>query len=113
VRASGRGPRRGDRRTEAGLDVRYGGGSGPGAWHGTRHRAHGRERLAPASCSKRLGPVQLCFTPIFSTEVNKVINSKVVDLLILYHLHKGRIAFFSVVFAQIGCQDAEFLSSGE
>jgi hypothetical protein len=28
VRASGRGPRRGDRRTEAGLDVRYDGGSG-------------------------------------------------------------------------------------
>jgi hypothetical protein len=30
VHASGRGPRRGDRRTEAGLGVRYGGGLGAG-----------------------------------------------------------------------------------
>jgi hypothetical protein len=45
--------------------------------------------------------------------VDQVINSKVVDLLILYHFHKGRIAFFTLVFAQLGCQDAEFLSSRE
>jgi hypothetical protein len=33
--------------------------------------------------------------------VGRVINSKVVGLLILYHFHKGCIAFFSTIFAQI------------
>jgi hypothetical protein len=45
--------------------------------------------------------------------VDRVINSKVVDLLILYHFYKGCIVFFSIIFAQIGCQDAEFLGSSE
>jgi hypothetical protein len=49
----------------------------------------------------------------FSTEVDKVINNKVVDLLILYHFHKRRIAFFSTISAQFGCQDTEFLGSSE
>jgi hypothetical protein len=59
------------------------------------------------------GSIQLRFTPKFSTEVGRVINSKVVDLLILYHFHKGRMAFFSTICAQIGCQDAEILGSSE
>jgi hypothetical protein len=40
-------------------------------------------------------------------------NSKVVDQLTLYHFHKGRLAFFSIVFAQFACQVAEFLGSSE
>jgi hypothetical protein len=52
-------------------------------------------------------------TQNFETKVDKEINSKVVDLLILYHFHKGRIAFFSTMFAQIECQDATILGSSE
>jgi hypothetical protein len=51
-------------------------------------------------------------TQNFETEVDQEINSKVVDLLILYHFHKGRIAF-STIFAQIECQDAKILGSSE
>jgi hypothetical protein len=52
VRASGRGPRRADRRTEAGPGGEgYGGGSGRGARHDARRRTRGRERLAPAHCT--------------------------------------------------------------
>jgi hypothetical protein len=45
--------------------------------------------------------------------VGRVINNKVVDLLILYHFHKGRMAFFSTIFAQIGCQASCFLGACE
>jgi hypothetical protein len=52
VHASGRGPRRADRRTEAGPGGEgYDGGSGRGARHVARRRARGRKRLAPAYCS--------------------------------------------------------------
>jgi hypothetical protein len=53
------------------------------------------------------------FTPNFSTEVGRVINRKVVDLLILYNFHKGRMAFFPTIFSQFGCQVADFLGVGE
>jgi hypothetical protein len=82
---------------------------------------HACARVATSHASARSGagsagsisinPFPLRKTPYFLTEVNKVINSKVVDLLILYHFHKGRIAFFSTFSAQFGCQDAEFLGS--
>jgi hypothetical protein len=41
------------------------------------------------------------------------VNSKVVDLLTLYNFHKGRMAFFSTIFAQFGCQVADFLGASE
>jgi hypothetical protein len=40
-------------------------------------------------------------------------NSQVVDLLTLYNFHKGRMAFFSTIFAQFGCQDGCFLGADE
>jgi hypothetical protein len=57
------------------------------------------------------GSVPTRFSPIFPTKSGRGINSKVVDLIILYHFHKGCLAFFSIVFAQIGCQNAECLGS--
>jgi hypothetical protein len=45
--------------------------------------------------------------------VVQAVNSKVVDLLTLYNFHKGRMAFFSTIFAQFGCQVADFLGAGE
>jgi hypothetical protein len=57
--------------------------------------------------------VRPLITQNFETEVDQEINSKVVEQLILYHFHKGCIAFFSIIFAQSGCQDAEFLGSSE
>jgi hypothetical protein len=113
VRRKWEGPRREDRRTEAGLGVRYDGESVRNAWSGARRRARGRERLAPASCSIQLGPVQLQITPNSSTKVGQVINNKVVDLLILYHFHKGHMAFLSTIFAQFGCQAGCFLGACE
>jgi hypothetical protein len=94
VRRKWEGPQCTDRRIEAGLGVRYGGEPVRDARSGTRHRARGRERLVPASCSIQLGLVQLQITPNSSTEVCQVTNSKVVDQLTLYHFHKGRLAFF-------------------
>jgi hypothetical protein len=41
------------------------------------------------------------------------VNSKIVDLLILYNIHKGRMAFFSTICAQIACQDGGFLGADE
>jgi hypothetical protein len=52
-------------------------------------------------------------SPIFSTEVGRVINSKVVDLLFLYNFGKGHRVFFSTIFAQIGCQVGCFLGADE
>jgi hypothetical protein len=78
-----------------------------------RDIARGRERLAPASCRILLGPVQLHFTPNFSTEVGQVVNSKVVDHLFLYNFYKGCRVFFSTIFAQIACQVGSFLCAGE
>jgi hypothetical protein len=97
------GPRHADRWTEAGLSVRHGGGSVRDARHGAQRRARGRERLALVSCSIRLGPVQLRFTPNFSTEVGRVITSKVVDLLFLYNFRKRHRVFFSTICAQFSC----------
>jgi hypothetical protein len=65
VRRKWEGPWRADRRTEAGLGVRYSGVSVRDARHGARRRVRGRERLASASCTIRLGPVELQFTPNF------------------------------------------------
>jgi hypothetical protein len=45
--------------------------------------------------------------------VVQAVNSKVVDLLTLYNFHKGRMAFFSTIFAQIGCQVGCFLGADE
>jgi hypothetical protein len=53
------------------------------------------------------------FTPNFSTVVGRVINSKVVDLLILYNFYKGRMAFFSTIFAKFSCQVGRFLGASE
>jgi hypothetical protein len=61
----------------------------------------------------RFSRVQTRFSPKSSTKVHQAINNKVVDQLTLYHFHKGRLAFFSIIFAQIGCQNAEFLGSSE
>jgi hypothetical protein len=106
-------PQRADRQTEAGLSVRYGGGSVRDARHGAQRRACGCERLALASCSIRLVPVQLRFTPNVSTEVGRVINSKVVDLLFLYNFRKRHRVFFSTICAQFSCQAGCFLGADE
>jgi hypothetical protein len=102
VRRKWEGPQCADRRIEAGLGVRYGGGSVRDARHDARRRTRGRERVVPASCSNRLGPVQLRFTPNFPTKVGRVINRKVVDLLFLYNFRKRHRVFFSTICAQIG-----------
>jgi hypothetical protein len=38
------------------------------------------------------------------TGVHQVMNTKVVDLAILYNFHKGHLVFFSTDFAQQVCQ---------
>jgi hypothetical protein len=45
--------------------------------------------------------------------VVQAVNSKVVDLLILYNFYKVSMAIFSTMFAQIGCQVGCFLGVGE
>jgi hypothetical protein len=45
--------------------------------------------------------------------VAQAVNSKVVDLLILYSFQKGHMAFFPTIFAQFGCQVADFLGVSE
>jgi hypothetical protein len=51
--------------------------------------------------------LSLCLSTIFSkicTEVQQVMNRKVVDLTILYNFYKGHIVFFSTNFAEKACQ---------
>jgi hypothetical protein len=79
------------------------------AWPRAQRRAWVRVGTVPISS----GSVPTRFSPIFLTKVGRVINSKVVDLLILYHFHKRCMAYFSTIFAQIGCQDAEIHGSSE
>jgi hypothetical protein len=79
------------------------------AWPYALRRARGRS----ACFANQHSPVCPPITQNFETEVDQEINSKVVDLLILYHFHKGCMDFFSTIFAQIGYQDAEFLGSSE
>jgi hypothetical protein len=79
------------------------------AWPYTRRHMSGHS----ACFAFQHSPVWPPITQNSTTEVDQVINSKVVDLLILYHFHKGCIACFSTISAQIGCQDAEFLGSSE
>jgi hypothetical protein len=38
---------------------------------------------------------------------------KVVDLAFLYNFCEGHRVFYSTIFAQFACQDAEILGSGE
>jgi hypothetical protein len=99
-----------DRRSRwcSGSRVRSGWGGGP-AWPCPRRRAWVRAGMVAISS----GSVPTRFSSIFQTKVGRVINSKVVDLLILYHFHKRCMAYFSTIFAQIGCQDAEILGSSE
>jgi hypothetical protein len=78
-------------------------------WPRERRRAWVRAGTVPISS----GSIPTQFSPIFPTKVGRVINSKAVDLLILYHFHIRCMAFFSTIFAQIGCQDAEILGSSE
>jgi hypothetical protein len=100
-------PPRTDRWVLAGLGVRVWQRAGRPAWRPRREIARVGARSSTGSAgSISISPFPLRKTPYFCTEVNKVINNKVVDLLILYHLHKGRIASFSTNSAQSGCQDA-------
>jgi hypothetical protein len=46
-------------------------------------------------------------------EVDRVVNRKVVDLIPLYNFYKGRMGFFSTIFAQIACQAGCFLGADE
>jgi hypothetical protein len=61
----------------------------------------------------QLGPIWTVQTRDFATEVNQVINRKVVDQSTLYNLYKGCMGFFSTICAQIACQDADFLGADE
>jgi hypothetical protein len=91
--------------------ARSAGGAG---WRGHMHDVvHGRERVALLTRRTRLGPVQLHFAPNFSTEVVQAVNSKVVNLLILYIFYKGHIWFFSTIFAQIASKLCCFLGASE
>jgi hypothetical protein len=45
--------------------------------------------------------------------VHQGLNRKVVDQLTLYNFYEGRMGFFSTIFAQIACQDADFLGASE
>jgi hypothetical protein len=73
--------------------------------------ARRRARRAVGSNWISLSYVWLPKTQIFETQVDQVINSKVVDLLFLYNFGKGHRVFFSTICAQIGCQD--FLGASE
>jgi hypothetical protein len=86
--------RRMDRRTKGwprrACTASYGGGRRDRA----RRHARGAQTI-------RFSRVPTKVSPKFSTKVHQAINSKVVDVLILYHFHKGRLAFFSIIFAQL------------
>jgi hypothetical protein len=58
-------------------------------------------------------PVRLLFSPKRWTEVHQGLNRKVVDLASLYNFYKWCMGFFSTIFAQIACQDADFLGASE
>jgi hypothetical protein len=54
-----------------------------------------------------LGDPQGCprhFSPKICIGVHQVMNTKVVDLAILYNFHKGHLVFFSTDFSQQACQ---------
>jgi hypothetical protein len=53
------------------------------------------------------------FSPNFPTEVDQVDNRKVLDLIPLYNFHKGRMGFFSTIFAQIASKVCCFLGACE
>jgi hypothetical protein len=72
---------------------------------------HASQRRVPETFSS--SPVWPTKTPKSWTEVVQAVNSKVVDLRILYNFHKGRMAFFSTICAQIACQDGRFLGADE
>jgi hypothetical protein len=86
--------------------ARSAGGAG---WRGHAHDVvRGCERVALLTRRTRLGPVQLNFAPNFSTEVVQEVNSKVVNLLILYIFYKGRIWFFSTILHKLQANFAVF-----
>jgi hypothetical protein len=84
------------------------------AWHPCRDAARVGARSGAGSVGPiPLRPLQLRISPIFLTEVVQAVNSKVVDLPILYNFCKVHMAFFSTICAQIACQVADFLGAGE
>jgi hypothetical protein len=105
---------------------------GGSAWAATTHGPGDRSRPRHASpagsqrgwrataCSGRQRPktiqtstLRSRFAPNFPTEVDQVDNRKVVDLIPLYNFYKGRMGFFSTIFAQELCQVGSFLGAGE
>jgi hypothetical protein len=81
-----------------------------GTASGRRERAQTPRRRASRAGARaasrsaflcRTGNVWPRLTQHFATKVYQVMNRKVVDLTTLYHLHKGRMVFFSTDFAQI------------
>jgi hypothetical protein len=77
-----------------------------------RRRARGVSARSGAK-TIRFSRDQTRFSLKSSTKVHQAINSKVVDQMTFYHFHKGHLAFFSIIFAQLVCQDADFLDSSE
>jgi hypothetical protein len=76
-------------------------------------RRRSGQRIPERQCLRTFSK-QPCLTEQISKKLNKVVqavNSKVVDLLTLYNFYKGSMAFFSTIFAQFGCQVADFLGT--
>jgi hypothetical protein len=74
-----------------------------------------RARVPARSGTKQFGVAlfRWVFSQNFRTEVGKPLNTKVVDLALLYNFCKRHRVFFSTVCAQEACQVGSFLGASE